>query len=62
MQLLCYLCSHHNMFTYFPMYRAAKFLMLAEIHFLHLFFKDFTIRGGTQKKPEFCNKKLCIYF
>jgi hypothetical protein len=21
-----------------------------------------TIRRGTQKKPEFCNKKLCIYF
>jgi hypothetical protein len=20
------------------------------------------LRGGTQKKPEFCNKKLCIYF
>ena len=20
------------------------------------------IRRGTQKKPEFCNKKLCIYF
>jgi len=43
MQLLCCLYSHHDMFTYFPMYRAAKFLMLAEIHFLLLFFKDFTI-------------------
>jgi len=21
-----------------------------------------SIRRGTQKKPEFCNKKLCIYF
>ena len=20
------------------------------------------LRRGTQKKPEFCNKKLCIYF